>query len=41
MKTAVREEIGEEGYRSWIILKKVKGMIGITQAKLPFELTVE
>lgn len=41
MKAAVREEIGEEGYRSWITLKKVKGMIGITQTKLPFDLTIE
>jgi protease-4 len=41
MKAAVREEIGEEGYRSWIVLKKVKGMIGITETKLPFDLTIE
>ena len=41
MKAAVREEIGEEGYRSWITLKKVKSMIGVTETKLPFDLTIE
>ncbi|HVS95980.1 MAG TPA: signal peptide peptidase SppA [Puia sp.] len=41
MKTAVRQEIGEENYRSWITLKKIRSMIGVTQTKLPFELTIE
>jgi len=41
MKAAVRQEIGEEGYRSWITLKKLRSMIGITETKLPFDLTIE
>jgi protease-4 len=41
MKAAVRQEIGEEGYRSWITLKKVRSMIGVTETKLPFDLTIE
>ena len=41
MKAAVREEIGEEGYRSWITLKKIHGMIGVAETKLPFDLTIE
>jgi protease IV len=41
MKAAVKEEIGEEGYRTWVTLKKVKGMIGVTETRLPFDLTIE
>ena len=41
MKAAVKEEIGEEGYRTWIMLKKVKSMIGVTETRLPFDLTIE
>jgi len=41
MKTAVREEIGEENYRSWMTLKKLKSMIGVSETKLPFDLTIE
>lgn len=41
MKAAVREEIGEEGYRTWITLKKVKSMIGVTETRLPFDLTID
>jgi protease IV len=40
-KAAVREEIGEEGYRTWITLKKVKSMIGVSQTRLPFDLNIE
>jgi len=41
MKAAVKEEIGEEGYRTFLTLKKVKSMIGVTQTRLPFDLTIE
>ncbi|HEX9510332.1 MAG TPA: signal peptide peptidase SppA [Puia sp.] len=37
----MKEEMGEEGYRTYITLKKVKASVGITQAKLPFDLTIE
>lgn len=40
-KAAVREEIGEEGYRTWNTLKKVKSMIGVSQTRLPFDLNIE
>jgi protease-4 len=40
-KAAVREEMGEEGYRTWITLKKVKSMIGVSQTRLPFDLNIE
>ncbi|HEY6899163.1 MAG TPA: signal peptide peptidase SppA [Puia sp.] len=38
---AVKEEIGEEGFRTYTLLKKVRSMVGVTQAKLPFDLTIE
>ena len=41
MKAAVKEEIGENGYRTWVTLKKVKSMIGVTETRLPFDLTIE
>jgi protease IV len=41
MKAAVKEEVGEEGYRTWVTLKKIKGMVGITETRLPFDLTIE
>jgi len=41
MKAAVKEEIGEDGYRTWVTLKKVKSMIGVSETRLPFDLTIE
>ena len=38
---AVKEEIGEEGYRTYTMLKKVKAMVGVTEARLPFDLVIE
>ncbi|HEY4291093.1 MAG TPA: signal peptide peptidase SppA [Puia sp.] len=38
---AMKEEIGEEGYRTYIMLKKVKGMVGNTETRLPFDLDIQ
>ena len=38
---AVKDEIGEEGYRTYIMLKKVKGMVGNTETRLPFDLVIQ
>jgi protease-4 len=38
---AVKDELGEDGYRTFTTLKKVKSMIGVTQSRLPFDLTIE
>jgi len=38
---AVKDEIGEEGYRTYTTLKKVRSMIGVSQTRLPFDLTIE
>ena len=41
VKTTVKEELGDDGYRTYLTLKRVKSMIGTRQARLPFDLTVE
>ena len=41
VKSAVKEELGEDGYRTYMTIKKVKSMVGTSQARLPFDLTVE
>lgn len=41
MKAAVREELGEDGYRTWMTLKKIKSMIGVTETRLPFDLNID
>jgi protease IV len=38
---AMKEELGEEGYRTYQTIKRIKATVGITQAKLPFDLTIE
>jgi protease-4 len=38
---AIKEELGEDGYRTYNSLKKVKEMVGKTQARLPFDFTIE
>ena len=38
---AIKDELGEDGYRTYNSLKKVKEMVGKTQARLPFDFTIE
>ncbi|HVV04354.1 MAG TPA: S49 family peptidase, partial [Puia sp.] len=38
---AMKEQLGEDGYKTWSIIKKAKSMVGVSQAKLPFDLTIE
>jgi len=37
---AIKEEIGDDGYNTYMSLKKVKQMVGKTQARLPFDFTI-
>lgn len=39
--TAIKDELGEDGYRTYNSLKKVKEMVGKTQARLPFDFNIE
>ena len=36
----IREEIGEENYKIFEQLKKIKAMTGSAQARLPFEIII-
>jgi protease-4 len=38
---SMREELGEEGYRTYLTIKKMKAMQGISQTRLPFDPTIE
>ncbi len=38
---AIKEELGSEGFKTYMTIKKVKAMDGITQARLPFDLSIE
>jgi protease-4 len=38
---AMKEEIGEEGYRTYTTIKKLKTMVGVSEARLPFDLVIE
>jgi protease IV len=38
---AMKDEIGEDGYRTYSTLKKIGTMVGVTQARLPFDLDIE
>ncbi len=37
---AIKEELGDDGYNTYMSLKKVKQMVGKTQARLPFDFTI-
>jgi len=38
---AVKEELGEDGYRTYISIKKAKTWTGIPQTRLPFDMSIE
>lgn len=38
---AIRSELGEDGYRVYQAIKKTKGMMGVAQARMPFEMIIE
>jgi len=40
-RSAMKAELGEDGMKTYQTIKRVKQMIGVTQARLPFELTIE
>lgn len=39
--SAIREEIGQEGMRTYNTLKRARAMVGVSQARLPFDFTIE
>ena len=38
---AMKEELGEDGYRTYMTIKKVKSLVGKTETRLPFDLVIE
>ena len=38
---AMKEELGEDGYRTYTTIRKMKAMVGVTQARMPFDFVVE
>jgi protease-4 len=40
-QSAMKAELGEDGMKTYQTLKRVKQMVGVTQARLPFEFTIE
>jgi protease-4 len=38
---AIKEELGEEGMKTYSTIKRVKQMMGVTQARMPFDLDIE
>jgi protease-4 len=40
-KSMIREELGEEGMKTYNSLRRAKEMVGVKQARLPFDFTIE
>jgi protease-4 len=38
---AMKEELGDEGYKSFLSIKKVKSYLGVPQTRLPFDFIIE
>jgi protease-4 len=38
---AIKEELGEDGFKTYNTIKRVKKMVGTVQARLPFDLDIE
>jgi protease IV len=40
-QSILREELGEDGIRTYKTIRRVKAMVGVTQARIPFDMTFE
>lgn len=40
-QSAIREELGQEGMKTYNTLKRAKALVGVSQARLPFDFTIE
>ena len=38
---AIKEELGEDGEKLYMTIKKMKAMMGVTQSRIPFDFTIE
>jgi protease IV len=39
--STMKEELGEDGFRTYSTIKKMKSLVGVTQARLPFDFSIE
>jgi protease-4 len=40
-QSAIQKELGDDGVKTFQTMKRVKQMVGVTQARIPFEMTIE
>ena len=40
-QAAIRQELGEDGYRTYQTIKKTRALNGVTQARMPFDFVIE
>jgi protease IV len=40
-QSAMQKELGEDGMKTYQTMKRVKQMVGVTQARIPFEMVIE
>lgn len=40
-QSAIKEELGAEGMKTYYTLKRAKALVGVTQTRLPFDFTIE
>jgi protease-4 len=37
----MQKELGEDGMKTYQSIKRVKQMVGVSQARIPFEMTID
>jgi protease IV len=40
-ETLIKNELGEEGYKTYSVIRNIKQFVGVAQAKMPFEIIIE
>jgi protease-4 len=40
-ETLIKNELGEEGYKTYSAIRNIKQFVGVAQAKMPFEIIIE
>ena len=40
-ESMVKNELGEEGYKTYSAIRNIKQFIGVMQARMPFEIIIE
>jgi hypothetical protein len=40
-ETMIKNELGEEGYRTYSAIRNIQQFIGVIQARMPYEIIIE